>query len=421
MTTFRLSEAMAPAFQPVHQAIRQGKCSEVLLYGGRGSAKSSFASLELLLELIRHPKVHGVVLRKRENRLRSSVYAQLQWAVSQLGLEERFKMTVSPMEMTYLPTGQKLLFFGMEDPERIKSIKAPFGHFGLLWFEEYDQFAGPEEVRRVEQSVLRGGDYALCLKTFNPPQSPRHWANKELLLEKPGRLCSGSSYLEVPPQWLGKAFLQQAKALKESNPRAYEHEYLGLANGSGAQVFPNVTLRSISGEERQELGERLYRGIDWGWYPDPFVFVEGAYLPGERRLFLLRELSGNCLSNGEIARQLGALGLTGRDRIICDSAGEGKKSAADLRSRGFHLQPAQKGLGSVAYSTKWLASLREIVIDPKTCPRSAEEFSSYEYEEDGAGGYRSGFPDRNNHCIDAVRYALERVWRKPSGQLPEEG
>ena len=198
MTTFRLSKHIAPAFRQVHAAVKSGSCGEVLLAGGRGSGKSSYVSMELILQLLRHQESHAVVLRKRENRLRSSVYAQLLWAIREMGLTGKFKSTLSPLELQYLPTGQKILFLGMDDPEKIKSLKAPFGHFGLLWFEEYDQFGGAEEVRSIEQSVLRGGEFSLVFKTFNPPRNAAHWVNRDFSTEKPGRICSRSSYLDVP-------------------------------------------------------------------------------------------------------------------------------------------------------------------------------------------------------------------------------
>ncbi len=415
MTMCRLSECIAPAFRPVHRAIWEERCTEAVLYGGRGSCKSSFASIELLLQLIRHPKVHGVVLRKRENRLRTSVYAQMQWAILTLGLSHQFKMTVSPMEISYLPTGQKIYFFGMDDPGKIKSIKAPFGHIGLLWFEELDQFSGPEEIRSVEQSVLRGGDYSLVFKTFNPPQSASHWVNRAVAGEKEGRICYKSSYLDVPPQWLGRRFLEDAQFLREKNVHAYEHEYLGVSNGTGGQVFSNVTVRSIGEEERSRLDWR-YRGIDWGWYPDPFCYLEMAYLAQEQRLFVLDEVSGNKLSNERIAELLRQHGVGAQHRITADSGGEGIKSSSDLRARGLDVHPAMKGPGSVDYSMKWLASLREIVIDPERCPRAAAEFTQYEFEKNQSGDTVSGFPDRDNHAIDAARYGLERIWQKPFRQ-----
>ena len=410
MTTFRLSDNVAPAFRSVHCAIKSGSCGEALLAGGRGSGKSSYVSMELILQLLRHPESHAVVLRKRENRLRTSVYAQLNWAIREMGLTGIFKSTLSPLELVYQPTGQKILFLGMDDPEKIKSLKAPFGHFGLLWFEEYDQFGGPEEIRSIEQSVLRGGEFSLVFKTFNPPRSSAHWVNRDFSTDKPGRVCSRSSYLDMPKQWLGSRFLMDAQQLKNSDLAAYEHEYLGKANGTGGQVFRNLTLRSISPKERADLSDRLYHGIDWGWLPDPFVYVSAAYLPNERRIFLLDEFSGNCLSNEDIAAALRSHGLTGEQRILCDSGGEGQKSASDLRGKGFSVRCARKGPGSVERSMKWLLSQREIVIDPKSCPLAAEEFSRYAYEQSRDGAIINGFPDRDNHSIDALRYALEVFW-----------
>ena len=169
---------MAPVFWPVHTAIRSGTVQEVVAKGGRGSCKSSYLSLELVYQLLRHPDCHAVVLRKVAGTLRNSVYNQIVWAIGALGCWRYFRCTVSPMECTYLPTGQKILFFGLDDAGKLKSLKVPFGAVGLCWFEELDQFDGPEEVRNVEQSILRGGDWTLTLKSFNPPAMARSWVNR---------------------------------------------------------------------------------------------------------------------------------------------------------------------------------------------------------------------------------------------------
>lgn len=131
MTTCRLSEMMAPSFYDVHRRIRAGGIDELVAKGGRGSTKSSFVSLELILLLLKHPDCHAVVMRRYQNRLRRSVYPQICWAIAELGLSSRFHCTVSPMECTYLPTGQKILFFGLDDPGKLKSIKVPFGYIGI--------------------------------------------------------------------------------------------------------------------------------------------------------------------------------------------------------------------------------------------------------------------------------------------------
>lgn len=198
MTIYRLSEIISPAFRDSHRAIKAGTVNELIEKGGRGSAKSSYISVELVLEMIRHPDCHAVVMRKVANTLRSSVYAQICWAIATLGLSSRFRCTVSPMECTYLPSGQKILFFGLDDPGKIKSIKVPFGYIGMAWFEELDQFDGPEQIRNVEQSLFRGGAYAMCFKSYNPPAMARNWANRYAMESKPGKLVHHSTYLTTP-------------------------------------------------------------------------------------------------------------------------------------------------------------------------------------------------------------------------------
>ena len=245
----RIRDVVAPVFWPVHRAIARGTVQELVAKGGRGSGKSSYISIELVLQLLRHPACHAVVLRKIGGTLRTSVYAQIQWAIGALGLAKQFRCTVSPMECTYLPTGQKILFFGTDDPGKLKSIKVPFGAIGLAWFEELDQFDGPEEVRSVEQSVFRGGSFTLAFKSFNPPASGRSWANRYALEQRPGKLVHHSTYRDLPPAWLGERFLADAAHLEQTNPTAFRHEYLGEAVGCGTAVFGNIQLQTLTTEQ----------------------------------------------------------------------------------------------------------------------------------------------------------------------------
>lgn len=385
--------------------------TEYVLYGGRGSAKSTFISLMVVDLLLSNDQLHAVLCRRVKDTLRDSVYAQMKWAIGELRLDDRFECRVNPMEMIYKPTGQKIYFRGADDPAKLKSIKVPFGYIGILWFEELDQFCGEEEIRSIEQSVIRGGDEAYIFKSFNPPKTAGNWANQYVLKPKDSRLVSKTTYLDVPPEWLGKVFLEEAAHLKETNPVAYEHEYGGVANGIGGNVFTNLTLREITADEIAGF-DRVYNGIDWGWYPDPFRFHRLAYLPSEGRAFIFDELSGNKLPNRDISQMLKGKGIGFTDKITADSGGEGLKSIADLRDMGFLVRKAKKGPGSVDYSMKWLSSLKEIVIDPVRCPCAAQEFLHYEYEMTENGEVVSGYPDRDNHSIDAVRYALEDVWRR---------
>lgn len=407
MTTCRLSELISPAFRESHQAVRSGGINELVEEGGRGSCKSSFLSLELILLLLKHPDCHAVVLRKVGNTLRSSVYAQICWAIAALGLSGRFRCTVSPMECTYLPTGQKILFFGLDDPGKLKSIKVPFGYIGIGWFEELDQFAGPEQVRNVEQSLFRGGQYSICLKSFNPPITKDNWANKYVLEEKPGCLVHHSTYLTTPEEWLGPRFLADAEHLRLTDEQAYRHEYLGEAVGTGGNVFEKLELREITDKELASF-DRIYQGADWGWFPDPFAFIRLHYDRSRETIYLLDEIYENKLPNEAAAAKIKQKGYTDA-YITCDNAEP--KSVSDFRDCGLPAKEAVKGPGSVDYGMKWLQK-RTIVIDRRRTPNAYNEFVNYEYERDKDGEIISGYPDADNHLIDGTRYALERVYRR---------
>ncbi len=407
MLTISLNNVLSPAFKPVHKAIKNKEYSQFVLKGGRGSAKSSYASVEVVLQVIQNPNVHAVVMRKIANTLRTTVFQQYIWAIGELGLYDKWKYTRNPMEMTYKPTGQKILFFGSDDPGKIKSIKVPFGHIGILHLEEVDQFAGEEEIRNLEQSILRGGDMSLEIWTFNPPQTVSNWANKYCLHEKAGQMIHHSTYLTTPEKWLGPRFLSDAEHLKSVNYRAYEHEYLGKANGTGGAVFESLEIRRIEDQEIKRF-DRIYNGQDFGWYPDPSAFVRLHYNAAKEAIFLIDEIVGNKMSNEKIATEIVKRGYNDV-YTTCDSAEP--KSISDLTGWGIKAISAEKGPGSVEYSMKWLQK-RKIVIDPNRTPRAAEEFVQYEYEKNKAGEIISGYPDRNNHCIDAVRYATERIWKR---------
>ena len=400
---------IAPTFAPVLFDIKDLAHSEYVFPGGRGSTKSSFIGLNIVDILMEHEDMHACALRNVGNTLKDSVYAQIQWAISALGLDSEFVSTKSPLEITRIKTGQKIFFRGADDPNKIKSIKPPFGYIGIVWFEELDQFGGEEAVRKIEQSVIRGGDRAYKFKSFNPPKSAQNWANKYIKVPRDDRLITESNYLSVPQKWLGKPFLDDAKFLKETNSVAYENEYMGVANGTGGNVFDNVEIKTITDDELSCF-DRIYNGVDWGWYPDLFAFARTHYEPAQHTLYIWQEYTCNKQTNRQTADKLISLGITSNDIITCDSAEN--KSVGDYKAYGLLARTAQKGPGSRDYSYKWLQSLKSIVIDNNRCPVACEEFLNYEYERDKEGNVISGYPDGNDHMIDAVRYATERLWRQ---------
>ncbi len=402
---------VAPSFSSVLFDISEHNHSEYVFPGGRGSTKSSFISENVVDLIMKNEDMHACILRQVSNTLKDSVFSQILWAISSLGLDDEFDYIKSPLEITRKKTGQKIYFRGADDENKIKSIKPSFGYIGILWFEELDQFKGEEAVRKIEQSVIRGGDTAFKFKSFNPPKSAQNWANKYIKIPRADRLVTESTYLTVPEKWLGKPFLDDAEFLKETNPIAYENEYMGVANGTGGNVFDNVVIKEVKDEEIKQF-DRIYRGVDWGWYPDPYHYTACYYEPAHSRLVIFDEYRCNKRSNKQTADELiKNHGVTENDMIICDSGIE-NKSIGDYRSYGLLARAADKGPGSVEYSMKWLQSLREIVIDNKRCPETAREFLDYEYERDKEGNVISGYPDKDNHSIDAVRYALNRVWKR---------
>ena len=400
--------AIAPPFLGALFDITNHDHTEYVFEGGRGSTKSSFVSLAIIDLLMNNETINALVMRKVSNTINGSVYNQLVWAIDYLGLTNEFKCTRNPAEITRTATKQTIFFRGADDPGKVKSIKPTRGYIGIVWFEELDQFSGEEEIRKIEQSAMRGGDLAWIFKSFNPPKSAINWANKYIKIPKANRLLSHTDYRSVPKQWLGKDWLEEAEFLKEINPDAYEHEYLGISNGNGGNVFDNVEIREITEEEISQF-DRIYNGVDWGWYPDPFDFVRCHYDAARLTLYVFNEYRANKKSNRETAEEV-KKHIRDGEIVTCDSAEE--KSVADYRTYGIPARGAEKGPGSVDYSMKWLASLRSIVIDPVRCPDAAKEFVDYEYERDKEGNVISGYPDKNNHSIDAVRYALNSVWKR---------
>lgn len=404
------ARVIAPPYLAALYDIEDKEHREYIFYGGRGSTKSSFVGLEIINLIKKNPTMHALACRQVSNTLKDSVYNQIKWAISALDLDDEFYCTVSPIEITYKPTGQKIFFRGADDPTKIKSIKPPFGYIGILWLEELDQFAGPEAVRSIEQSAIRGGDDAYIFKSFNPPKTANNWANKYIKIPKDNQYQLHTTYLDVPKKWLGKTFIEEAEHLKEVNYTAYEHEYLGIANGNGGNVFDNVVIREISDDEIKVF-DRIYHGVDWGYYPDKYAYTKSYFDAARRKLYIFDEYCCNKKSNKETYEVLvNEKGVTLNDLVTCDSAEP--KSIGDYKSYGLFARGAEKGPDSVNYSMKWLQSLTEIIIDNKRAPNCAEEFMDYEYERDKNGDVISGYPDKNNHCIDSVRYALNNIWKK---------
>lgn len=412
----KLSEMIAPSFYGLHRDIQSNKHSNYWLKGGRGSTKSSFISIEIILGIMTNPEANAVVLRKVASTLRESVYDQYLWAIDKLEVSHLWQGSVSPLTLTYLPTGQQIRFKGADKPEKIKSQKFRNGYMKFKHYEEVAEFKGFEEIRSINQSLNRGGDDIQTFYSYNPPASVNSWVNTESASQgtRSDTIINSSTYLLVPPEWLGKEFIADAEQLKKDNITAYEHEYLGEVTGTGAEVFNNVELREITDSEINQF-DIIYRGLDFGFASDPLAYMTIAYDSKHRYLFVFKELYKVAMSNTDAVNAIKKMNPM-NDLITCDSAEP--RTIHEFKSYGLALSPAKKGKDSRSQGFKFLQDLRKIVIDPRRCPNASREFSSYELEKDSNGNFKAEYPDGNDHTIDAIRYGLERESRKGQAFIP---
>lgn len=399
----KLSDIIAPSFYEVHKDIKQQRHTHYWLKGGRGSTKSSFASTEIILGMMKDKNANCVALRKVGMNLKDSVYEQLEWAIKMLGVEMYWQSKLSPLELIYIQTGQRIIFRGADKPRKIKSTKFRNGYCKYIWYEEVDEFGGMEELRTINQSLMRGGESFCVFYSYNPPQSQRNWVNEEVLKQRADRLVHHSNYLDVPRNWLGEQFFIEADHLKAVNEKAYNHEYMGEVTGTGGEVFTNIVLRPIVDDEIK-LFDRIARGLDWGYATDPFHYTVNHYDKTRRRLYIFYEIYAVSMSNRKAAQLIQKENKSNKI-IICDSAEP--KSIAEVSEYGLRVIGAKKGPDSVEYGIKWLQDLEAIIIDPVRCPNTAREFYGYELEKDANGEFKAKFPDKDNHSIDAVRYSRE--------------
>ena len=398
----RISQITGPAFHSVHRDIRREAYHEYWLKGGRGSAKSSFISLEIVQGIVRDPDANAMIYRKVADTLRDSVYSQMVWAIDALELGPWFKCMVSPMEIIYKPTGQRVMFRGADDPGKSKSIKLKKGYFKYLWFEELTEFSGMDDIRTIKASIIRGGGNAITFASYNPPKSANNWVNAECIIPKPGRLVHHSDYTQVPCEWLGPSFMAEVEALKATNDRAYRHVYLGEVTGTGGQVFDNLKIEAIPDELRKTF-DRFNNGGDFGFAGDPDAVLRMHYSKNLRTLYILGEVYGSGMNADVLAERVKA--LIGTEYGTWDN--EDPRMINELKRRGIRAMPAKKGAGSVEHGMRWLQDLACIWIDNVKAPNAAREFSGYEYEQDRHGNFLARYPDKDNHTIDAGRYGVE--------------
>lgn len=404
-----LKSCIAPAFYKVHNHIKNNDYSKFWFKGGRNSTKSSFVAIQVVLGILRDPNANAIVFRKTAETIRTSVFSNVLWAIDMLGCEDFFKHTMSPPQITYLPTGQKIIFKGLDKPAKVKSIKLERGYFKILWFEELEEFGGIKEIRNVEQSTRRGGEKFTAFYTFNPPNDPAAWVNKESEEDYSDRLVHFSNYLQVPVAWLGNQVLIDAEDLKRRDPLAYEHEYMGIACGRAEQIVFHGKWKEkefLTPDRSEIYQNRFFYGADWGFAGDPtalvrsFIKVEN----GERNLYIEYEAGGREIDIDKLPPVFDSIPESRKWKIYADCSRP--ETISYVRKSGFNCQAAPKWTGSVEDGVAYLRSFNNIFVHPR-CIRTKEEFIKYSYKVDKhTQEILPIIVDKWNHFMDAIRYSL---------------
>lgn len=414
MAVKKLSDLLPTAFHSVWRASIAEEILNIVCKGGRGSGKSSDVG-HIIVQLLMRYAVNAVGIRKVDNTIETSIFEQMKWAINEQGVAHLFKINKSPMRITYLPLGNYMIFRGAQDPTRIKSLKSANFPFAIAWIEELAEFKTEEEITTITNSLLRGelgnGLFYKFFYTYNPPKRRQSWVNKkyESSMQPSNTFVHHSTYLDNPH--ISKQFIEEANAAKERSELRYRWEYLGEAIGSGVIPFDNLKIEQGSiTDEMVKHFDNIRNGIDYGYATDPLAFVRWHYDKKKNSIYAIDEIYGVKISNRKLAQNLKDRGYQA-ERIAAESAEP--KSNAELRDElGIpRIYPVKKGPDSVEYGEEWLDDLDAIYIDPLRTPNIAREFESIDYQTDKDGNPIPRLEDKDNHTIDATRYAFEEDMR----------
>lgn len=371
--------------------------------GSRASKKSKTAALWFIYNIMKLPGSNLLVIRKTGRTLKDSCFTELKWAVSRLKVEHLWKFKESPLEIEYIPTGQKIYFRGLDDPLKVTSITVNVGSLCWMWIEEAYEIMKEEHFDTLDESI-RGECSAPLFKqitlTFNP-WNERHWLKKRFFdVQNEDVLALTTNYL--CNEWLDKADLAVFERMKKQNPRRYAVAGLGGWGVVDGLVYENWKEEAFVLKDLPEDAVSAF-GLDFGYTNDPTAFFSGFLSLSQRRLYVWDELYKKGLSNRAIYDEITRMGY-GKENIVADSAEP--KSIDELRGMGLRVRGAKKGKDSINNGIQWIQDL-EIIIHPR-CVNFLTEISSYQWRTDRFDKKLNEPEDDNNHLMDAMRYALEK-------------
>ena len=372
--------------------------------GSRASKKSSTQSLKVITEIIENPNINWLVVRKVERTLRDSCYAQLKWAIHRLKVDNFFKCSTSPLEITYKPTGQKILFRGLDDPLKVTSITVEVGSLCRLWIEEAYEITSEDAFDRLDESIrgqLPKGMYHQVVLTFNP-WSDRHWLKKRFF-DEPSKNVLAMTTNYMCNEFLSEADLVLFEEMKK-NPRRYRTAGLGEWGIVEGLVYENWEERVFDVHEISiRPSVRSAFGMDFGYVNDPSTLFCGLVDTVAREIYVFDEMYEKGMSNQDILSKVSEMGYS-KERIKADSAEP--KSIAYLRKAGLtRIRAAKKGPDSIRAGISIIQDYK-IIIHPR-CVNFITEISNYTWDKDKFDNAINKPIDDFNHLMDAMRYAME--------------
>lgn len=371
--------------------------------GSRASKKSKTAALWFISKMVEYPQANTLVIRKTFRTLKDSCFTELKWAITRLGVEDFWKVTESPLEMQYLPTGQKIYFRGMDDPLKVASITVETGHLCWMWIEEAHEIMKEPDFDLIDESI-RGevpeGLFKQITLTFNP-WNEKHWIKKRFFDRADDNILSMTTNYKCN-EWLDDADRKLFEQMRVNNPRRYQVAGLGDWGIVEGLVFENWEERAFDLEKIKKLtGVQSAFGLDFGYTNDPSALFCG--LVAEKEIYVFDEMYRKALSNEDIAREITDMGYA-KERIRADSAEP--KSIDRLIALGLsRTGKADKGPDSVRSGIDFIQDYR-IIIHPR-CVNFITEISNYTWARDKFGNATNKPIDDFNHLMDAMRYALE--------------
>lgn len=373
--------------------------------GSRASKKSKTAALNFIWRLVQLPETNLLVVRKTYRSLRDSCYAELCWAINRLGLAAAWQCREEPLELTYLPTGQKIFFRGLDDPQKITSIVARVGSLCFLWLEEAFEVNREEDFAILDESIRGEAPFKQLTLTFNP-WNERHWLKKRFFDCGPDPEILAKTVDYRCNEFLDAADLQLFANMARQNPRRYRVAGLGEWGVAEGLIFENWREADFDWRElAARPGVRSVFGLDFGYVNDETALFCGLAEAAERRLYVFDEIYQRGMSNEQIFAEINRRGYA-KESIRADSAEP--KSIDRLWELGLRrIKPARKGPDSVRHGIDFLQDF-EIVVAPR-CRSFLAEIAAYCWQVDKEGRMLNVPVDKNNHLMDAMRYAVEEI------------